>query len=75
MYDGVVYYSVLDNIDICVVWYFMCEDVEFIYGVMVNNNLMVFDVWNSMLVFGYFYVVFSIGVFLLVGIFVDGVLV
>lgn len=73
-YDGVAHHSALDNTDIRAAWHLTREDVEFIYGVTVNNNPTVSDVWNSTPAFGYPYAAPSIGVPPLAGTLVDGAL-
>lgn len=71
-YDGIGHHSALDNTDIRAAWHLTREDVEFIYGVTVNNNPTVSDVWNSSPAFGYPYAAPSIGVPPLAGTLIDG---
>lgn len=73
-YDGIAHHSALDNTDIRAAWHLTREDVEFIYGITVNNNPTVSDVWNSTPAFGYPYAAPSIGVPPLAGTLVDGAL-
>ncbi|KVD82998.1 cytochrome C [Burkholderia sp. ABCPW 14] len=54
-YDGVAHHSGIDNTDIRAAGHFTRDDVDFIYGVTVNNNPTVSDVWNSTPAFGYPY--------------------
>ena len=37
-YDGIGHHSALDNTDIRAAWHLTREDIDFIYGVTVNNN-------------------------------------
>lgn len=54
-YDGVAHHSGIDNTDIRAAGHFTRNDIDFIYGVTVNNNPTVSDVWNSTPAFGYPY--------------------
>jgi hypothetical protein len=54
-YDGVAHHSGIDNTDIRAAGHFTRDDVDFIYGVTLNNNPTVTDVWNSTPAFGYPY--------------------
>ena len=61
-YDGIGHHSALDNTDIRAAWHLTREDIDFIYGVTVNNNPTVSDVWNTSPAFGYPYAAPNIGV-------------
>jgi len=52
-YDGIAHHAALDNTDIRAAWHLTENDIDFIYGVTVNNNPTVSDVWNSTPAFGY----------------------
>jgi len=52
-YDGIAHHAALDNTDIRGAWHLTDNDIDFIYGVTVNNNPTVSDVWNSTPAFGY----------------------
>jgi hypothetical protein len=54
-YDGIAHHSGIDNTDIRAAGHFTQNDVDFIYGVTVNNNPTVSDVWNSTPAFGFPY--------------------
>ncbi len=71
-YDGIAHHSALDNTDIRAAWHLTREDVDFIYGITVNNNPTVSDVWNSSPAFGYPYAAPNIGVPPLAGTLIDG---
>jgi hypothetical protein len=71
-YDGIGHHSALDNTDIRAAWHLTREDIDFIYGVTVNNNPTVSDVWNTSPAFGYPYAAPNIGVPPLAGTLIDG---
>jgi len=52
-YDGIAHHAALDNTDIRAAWHLTENDIDFVYGVTVNNNPTVSDVWNSTPAFGY----------------------
>jgi len=52
-YDGIAHHAALDNTDIRAAWHLTENDIDFIYGVTVNNNPTVSDVWNSSPAFGF----------------------
>nr|WP_237718301.1 cytochrome C [Cupriavidus sp. BIS7] len=52
-YDGIAHHAALDNTDIRAAWHMTENDVDFIYGVTVNNNPTVSDVWNTTPAFGF----------------------
>lgn len=52
-YDGIAHRAALDNTDIRAAWHLAENDIDFIYGVTVNNNPTVSDVWNSTPAFGF----------------------
>jgi len=52
-YDGIAHHAALDNTDIRTAWHMTENDVDFIYGVTVNNNPTVSDVWNTTPAFGF----------------------
>lgn len=52
-YDGIAHHAALDNTDIRAAWHMTENDIDFIYGVTVNNNPTVSDVWNSTPAFGF----------------------
>lgn len=54
-YDGIAHHSGIDNTDIRAAGHFTQNDVDFIYGMTVNNNPTVSDVWNSTPAFGFPY--------------------
>ncbi|AKJ68127.1 cytochrome C [Pandoraea thiooxydans] len=71
-YDGVAHHGALDNTDIRAAWHFTQQDVDFIFGVTVNNNPTVSDVWNSTPAFGFPYASSSVSVPPLAGALIDG---
>jgi len=52
-YDGIAHHAALDNTDIRAAWHMTENDIDFIYGVTVNNNPTVSDVWNTTPAFGF----------------------
>ena len=54
-YDGIAHHSGIDNTDIRAAGHFTKGDIDFIYGMTLNNNPTVSDVWNSTPAFGYPY--------------------
>lgn len=59
-YDGIAHHSGIDNTDIRAAGHFTRDDIDFIYGVTVNNNPTVSDVWNTTPAFGFPYASSSI---------------
>jgi len=54
-YDGIAHHSGIDNTDIRAAGHFTQNDIDFIYGLTVNNNPTASDVWNTTPVFGFPY--------------------
>ncbi|WP_240756120.1 hypothetical protein [Pandoraea sp. XY-2] len=71
-YDGIGHHSALDNTDIRAAGHFTAADVDFIYGITMNNNPTVSDVWNSTPAFGFPYASSSVGVSPLASTLIDG---
>ena len=73
-YDGISHHSGIDNTDIRAAGHFTRGDVDFIYGVTLNNNPTVSDVWNSTPAFGYPYASSSVALQPTARTLIDGVL-
>ena len=71
-YDGIAHHAALDNTDIRAAWHLTENDIDFIYGVTVNNNPSVSDVWNSTPAFGYPFASSSVSVMPAASTLIDG---
>jgi hypothetical protein len=71
-YDGIAHHSGIDNTDIRAAGHFTQNDVDFIYGITVNNNPTVSDVWNSTPAFGFPYASSSVSLTPTAGTIIDG---
>lgn len=71
-YDGIAHHAALDNTDIRAAWHLTDNDVDFIYGMTVNNNPTVSDVWNSTPAFGYPYASSSVSLTPMASTLIDG---
>lgn len=71
-YDGIAHHSGLDNTDIRAAGHFTQGDIDFIYGMTLNNNPTVSDVWNSTPAFGYPYASSSVSLTPMASTLIDG---
>jgi len=71
-YDGIAHHAALDNTDIRAAWHMTENDVDFIYGVTVNNNPTVSDVWNTTPAFGFPFASSSVSVVPAASTLIDG---
>ena len=71
-YDGIAHHAALDNTDVRAAWHLTENDIDFIYGVTVNNNPTVSDVWNSTPAFGYPFASSSVSVMPAASTLIDG---
>jgi hypothetical protein len=71
-YDGIVHHSGIDNTDIRAAGQFTQGDIDLIYGMTLNNNPTVSDVWNSTPAFGYPYASSSISLTPMASTLIDG---
>jgi len=71
-YDGIAHHSGIDNTDIRAAGHFTQGDVDLIYGMTLNNNPTVSDVWNSTPAFGYPYASSSISLTPMASTLIDG---
>lgn len=71
-YDGIAHHSGIDNTDIRAAGHFTKGDIDFIYGMTLNNNPTVSDVWNSTPAFGYPYASSSVSLTPMAGTLIDG---
>jgi len=71
-YDGIAHHAALDNTDVRAAWHMTESDVDFIFGVTVNNNPTVSDVWNSTPAFGFPFASNSVSVMPTASTLIDG---
>jgi len=71
-YDGIAHHAALDNTDVRAAWHMTESDVDFIFGVTVNNNPTVSDVWNSTPAFGFPFASSSVSVMPAASTLIDG---
>ena len=71
-YDGIAHHSGIDNTDIRAAGHFTKGDVDLIYGMTLNNNPTVSDVWNSTPAFGYPYASSSVSLTPMASTLIDG---
>ena len=71
-YDGIAHHSGIDNTDIRAAGQFTRGDIDFIYGMTLNNNPTVSDVWNSTPAFGYPYASSSVSLTPMASTLIDG---
>ena len=71
-YDGIAHHSGIDNTDIRAAGHFTSSDIDFIYGVTLNNNPTVSDVWNTTPAFGYPYASSSVSLTPMASTVIDG---
>lgn len=71
-YDGIAHHSGIDNTDIRAAGHFTKGDIDFIYGMTLNNNPTVSDVWNSTPAFGYPYASSSVSLTPMASTLIDG---
>ena len=71
-YDGIEHHSGIDNTDIRAAGHFTQGDIDFIYGMTLNNNPTVSDVWNSTPAFGYPYASSSVSLTPMASTLIDG---
>jgi len=71
-YDGIAHHSGIDNTDIRAAGQFTRGDIDFIYGMTLNNNPTASDVWNSTPAFGYPYASSSVSLTPMASTLIDG---